>query len=125
MRDLQERCLVKVFSSSSAFSSAVISQLNLPVIPLTWSRGMLKNVLKTRMDNINLGGIGVFFDPSLRQVAQDLVLKAADNPGDLICKGNEILRVIGKNNRILNVKDAKVIFGVSLVNKVLKESQES
>lgn len=114
--------VLKVFSTPSAFSIAVIEQLMLPVVEIKWSFDKLKDVLRTRLENSNAKGVSFLFDPSLRQVAQDLVLKSVDTPGDLIRKGNEILSYIGQNNKKIGIDGANHIFGKSLVNKILKGS---
>lgn len=113
----------KVFSGPSSLSNFVAEDLQFPTVKIDWSFEGLKEVLTSRIENAGIPGLGYWFGVEIRNISTQLLLKSAGKtPGGLIRKGNQLLKFIGENKRILRLKDAETIFGAILVRQILNES---
>jgi hypothetical protein len=87
--------------------------LSIEIKPLQWEDDDLLRLLKTRMMKFRDETLAAWCDPGEGDLSPNarLIGAAQGTPGDLIRKGNELLRRIGQNERRLTARDLDEILG--------------
>jgi hypothetical protein len=87
--------------------------LSIEIKPLQWEDDDLLRLLKTRMMKFRDETLAAWCDPGKGDLSPNarLIGAAQGTPGDLIRKGNELLRRIGQNERRLTARDLDEILG--------------
>lgn len=80
---------------------------------LQWSDDDLSALLRARLAQFDEETLAAWCDPEVKSLSPDarLVRAAQGTPRRLICKGNELLRHIGKTQRLLTADDLNKILG--------------
>jgi hypothetical protein len=86
-------------------------RLSLDWIVLQWSDDNLSTLLKRRLAQFGKDTLASWCDPGCPSPDRRLICAAQGIPGGLIRKGNELLRCVGRNQRLLTARDLDKILG--------------